>query len=505
MADLSFFMDKLRVFFKYISTNKILISVLIFILAIAAFLRFYQIDKLSFWSDELLSVQVAYSTFFSQIWFRNPHMILFNLILSFWVRIFPTTFQEMLRTLPAIFSLLSIPVMFMLGKVMLKDKKEGSIIGLMAAFFVAINSFHIQYAQELRSYSLVFLLTLLSTLFLIKAIEKPKSKIRWLVYSVLIIASFYSHLFSVFILIAHMVSLLILLKNKEFGFPYKYVIASFMSIIVALAPLLLVSYVKRNMQIPWIPELTFNLFLSFLVVLAGNQGMLLLIWYAVLVIAGLFFGFKLLNQQKTFLIKWKIILIVNCLFLPILFTIFISIFRPIFWPRYLLFVMPYLAIIAAMGVFSMMSLKSWKNRNFIAIVALVVFVLLSSIGIKNYFLNYNKEDFRGVAKLISKRCVNSLRVYYPFWINNAFTYYNPSSKSQIAWSSDLGEQYSFKEITSRISNKYNSACLIISVAHLNTAPKNQNLSEVQSFLFKKFSNRYEINYYQFIVYIYSKY
>lgn len=498
-------MDKLRVLFRHIFSNKTTIIALIFIIGIAAFLRFYQIDKLSFWSDELLSVQVAFSTFFSQIWFRNPHMILFNLILWFWVRMFPSISGEMLRILPAIFSVLSIPVMFLLGKAILRDKKEASLIGLMTAFFLAINAFHIQYAQELRSYSLIFLLTSLSTLFLIKAIEKPKSKARWLAYSVTIIASIYSHLFSIFILIAHIVSLLILLKNKKIRFPYKPVIISFTSIIVILTPLILVSYFKRNMQIPWIPELTFDLFLSFLVALAGNQGVSLLILYLLLVVLGLFLGNRFLNQQKIFLTRWKTILIANCLFLPILFTIFISIFRPIFWPRYLLFVMPYLAIFAAIGLLSITSLKSWRNRNYLVIIILIVFILLSSIGIKNYFLNYNKEDFRGVAELMSKRCVNSLRVYYPFWINNAFAYYNSSLKSQIAWFSESGEQYSFKEVSSHISNEYDSACLIISIAHLNTVPKNQHISEIQNFLFKKFSNRYEINYYQFIVYFYSRY
>jgi uncharacterized membrane protein len=113
----------------------------------------------------------------------DPNMAFFDLIAHFWENIFPNASDGMLRVLPAIFSILSIPVVFLLGKEIENNKDISTKIGLLSALLVSLNAFHINYAQFYRSYSLVFLLTSLSTLLLIMAIkntlEKSKSFNYW--------------------------------------------------------------------------------------------------------------------------------------------------------------------------------------------------------------------------------------------------------------------------------------------------------------------------------------
>lgn len=507
-------MGKLKLLYARIPQNLIPGLILAFIIGLAIILRFYQIDKLSFWYDELISAHMAhldFNSFIDWVRLRDVHMILSNFLLWLWVRIFPTTIGEILRILPAIISVLSIPVVFLLGRAMVSDRKIANVVGLFAAFFVSINAYHIQYAQDLRAYSLVFLLTTLSTLLLVMAINKPNSKLRWFGYAVTITASIYSQFFAVLVLISQLFSLVILLRNKKFRFILRSVFGSFLIILVFLTPLILVAYEQRNLyNLTWIPATNVQLFLIFFEELVGKQGILLVILYLFLAVLGILIDANWKKGQKDALNEWRLVLIVSCFLLPIALTLLISNIRPIFWPRYLLLTLPYLAILAAMGLSFMVSLKRLKYRTFFVGIILIIFILLSGIGIKNYFENYQKEDFRGVAGLLQKRCMNSLRVYYPYLINDSVIYYNPLLASQLNWSSGLADiyihnkPYSFKKGMEYVSNNYDSVCLTINLTRLYLRPKNQPLPEIQSFLQKKFPIVTKNNFFQFIVYFYSK-
>src|SRR5579862_1541643 len=130
---------------------------------LAAFLSLHQIGRLSFWNDELFTV-----------WHVNlgmramrANMSLYYLLVHVWMTLFSEASEGTLRTLSAIFFVFCIPAVFLLGRTVSNGKRAATATGLLAALLMAINAYAIQYAQELRSYSMVTLFAILSTFFLI--------------------------------------------------------------------------------------------------------------------------------------------------------------------------------------------------------------------------------------------------------------------------------------------------------------------------------------------------
>ena len=78
-------------------------------------------------------------------------MGVYFLLLHFWLMLGSSL--GFLRGLSVLFSVATIPVIYALGA-----RLFGRNAGLIAAWLLAINAFHIRYAQEIRGYAMVALL-----------------------------------------------------------------------------------------------------------------------------------------------------------------------------------------------------------------------------------------------------------------------------------------------------------------------------------------------------------
>jgi len=117
----------------------------ILILAIALsglLLRLHGLDFHDLWHDEAWSIFISNNI---QFYLSRP---LFYTILRFWIKIFGLS--EFSARFPAlIFSVLSIPAVYILGK-----KLFDSRVGIISAALIALSPFQIWYAQEARVYSM---------------------------------------------------------------------------------------------------------------------------------------------------------------------------------------------------------------------------------------------------------------------------------------------------------------------------------------------------------------
>ena len=201
-------------------------------------------------------------------------------------------------------------------------------------------------------------------------------------------------------------------------------------------PIAIIAYIKEPGQISWISFPTYESVKSFLVEITGNQGTSLLALYLLFQFVGFLFGEGLGGQRTE--AKWKLVLMVDCFILPIGTALVISkIITPIFLDKYLLYVMPYLAILAANCIVTIASLGLQSERFrllsvSIGIGALALFIMFSDQGIRSYFDDYQKSDWRGATQFLTARCSESLRLYYPTYMNLPVLYYNPALDSQVA-------------------------------------------------------------------------
>lgn len=154
---------------KRILTQNKYIPLLASVLALGAFFRIFKLGNFDFWYDEALNILQARNLggiFLLQD--NNPP--LYSAFLHFWERLSGAFYPEFWLRLPsAIFSLVSIYMIFALGKLLFTRR-----VGLISAFLLAISPFHIHYAQEVRMYSLLVLLNLCAVYFLIRAVRDSR-------------------------------------------------------------------------------------------------------------------------------------------------------------------------------------------------------------------------------------------------------------------------------------------------------------------------------------------
>jgi len=103
------------------------------------------------------------------------------------------TAEWWMRILPIIFALATVYVVYLFGKNVFKSER----IGILAAILLAVSPFHVWYSQELRSYSLLVMLTTLSVYFFLKK--------KWKLYSLINILAFFTNYVYIFVILAEFV------------------------------------------------------------------------------------------------------------------------------------------------------------------------------------------------------------------------------------------------------------------------------------------------------------
>jgi mannosyltransferase len=141
--------------------------ILLIILALAAFLRFYLLDGQSFWNDEGNSARIAERSLqlITEGAAGDIHPPLYYYLLHFWRDVFGSS-EAALRSLSALLGVALVGLTFLVGR-----KVFGAGVGLLAAFLVAINPFQIYYSQEARMYMLLAVIGAAATFFLLRLLE----------------------------------------------------------------------------------------------------------------------------------------------------------------------------------------------------------------------------------------------------------------------------------------------------------------------------------------------
>jgi hypothetical protein len=175
------------------------------VLLLAAGLRFHQLGAQSLWNDEGNSVvQAGRSlTDIAEHAARDIHPPGYYLLLSGW-RALAGDSEFALRMLSSLASVVSVALAFSLGR-----RLFSPWAGLLAALFVALNTFSIYYAQEARMYALLALLGAAGMWALVGLVRRPGW--RWAVALGLVnAAGLYTHYAYPFLILAQ--GLLVLVR-----------------------------------------------------------------------------------------------------------------------------------------------------------------------------------------------------------------------------------------------------------------------------------------------------
>ncbi len=311
----------------------------------AASLRFLFLVQKPFWFDECFSVEVArlsWHDFGRLLWRREANMSLYYLMLRGWLHFGSSPF--LIRSLSVIFSLASLPAVFWLA-----SKVFDRRVGLIAVALLSCNAYSIRYAQEARSYSLFVFLAALSSGFFVAALQEP-SRRRRVGYVLASILAVYAHLYTLLLLGAQWLSLRRTTASRSFR-------GAWIWIGVTSLPLVVFAAKTGAGPIRWIQRPGLHDLLDFGDRLSGNDGVVLLLLYAVACLAAIvpLKGSAQFFRGDARWEVWRLRFLLSWLILPVAFTLLLSMARPIFLGRYFNFCLPALLILAASGLASLRS------------------------------------------------------------------------------------------------------------------------------------------------------
>lgn len=168
-------------------TNLVLLTVsaVVFIFA-----RFWRLTSACLWFDEIFSIHAARHSWHEIFQFAAADLIhppLFYVLLKMWIAIGGES-VFWVRLLPALLSIITIVPFLLLGR----ELRLAPIEATMSLLFVAVNGYLIKYAQEVRMYSLLFLLGTASLWLFFSLRNRPTGR-RWITFGIVSFLLVYTH------------------------------------------------------------------------------------------------------------------------------------------------------------------------------------------------------------------------------------------------------------------------------------------------------------------------
>tara|TARA_Y100000310_G_scaffold345688_1_gene468298 strand:- start:3074 stop:4213 length:1140 start_codon:yes stop_codon:yes gene_type:complete len=362
------------------------LKILFLILLVALALRVYKLDDKEFGTDEEWTLehtsQILEGSFFENAGTHAHPPLFYTIISPFWA--LSNHSIMLLRSLMVLFSLISISLVFFIGR-----KFFGENISLLAAALLAFSPFHLMYSQHLRSYIFIMSIALIA-IFVLYNFLKTASKKSLALLTFLYICLFYLHTLTAFFVVSQFLIIGILLLAKKTKVKMKHVFISGVITIVGWLfwlPIFMQQF-THNITDGAIKTLTTlnplhipNVFYKYAVGVdvssASQVNSFFVFGLALILILLMFFGcFKLFQKSKLDFFIWC-----GSLFLPIIGLAIVGVFFPIFSFRYVSYLVPIFMLLVAKGF---LSIPSKKTRSVLILVTFIIWFLI----LKFYWVSF---------------------------------------------------------------------------------------------------------------------
>jgi len=374
--------------------------ILIIIILIGVFFRFYQINYEDLWIDEIFSFWIAdpkisFFETFERHYSIEQIPILFNIILKFFYSIFGYDIKVG-RYFIALLSSLSIIYCFVISR-----EFKNSEFKLIFIFLVSFNIFLIKYSQELRPYSLIVLLFILSLLYFFRCLNNPDYFINHFFFTFFITLLIFSHPFSFILFFAIIVFILFNFFSKKHNL--KKLNWSLLISVVFIIFYYSIYFKNLNELTSWIPNLELKFFTNFFFSKFFGSRLLGLIHLCVLIYLIFRYRLILINSKKFFFL---FVIIFLTYFLPIVFSL---IFKNILIDRYIIFVIIPVLLLTTNLIY-LIKQKFLKNFLLWLFFLLTVLNFSTENNFKQLYENVNKSkpDFKTVLLKISNSDIKNL-------------------------------------------------------------------------------------------------
>jgi mannosyltransferase len=382
------------------------------ILLMAAALRFYHLGAQSLWNDEGTTVALVQRDIPTIL--RNAaadiHPPLYYLVLHAWIKV--TGISEFaVRAFSALAGVGLVLAIYLLGRALLRRD-----IALLAALYTGLAPFQVYYAQETRMYLWATLLGALSWLAFVK-LTKPVSQTplqRWswgwaCAYLVISSAATYSHYLLFAVILSQNAAFFYLWlrqgKQRQMTWLGRWIVLQFV-LVLAYVPWLILSW---HTLIGWPAvgaALTFGQFIS-------RTGQILAFGVTIpqrtlvasigLTLLALAVIIPLLTRQRGAWLLWLYLVV------PLLTLLALSIRRPLYEDKFLLFSSPAYILLLATATVQLAERagitlhKRWLGW-FLSSLLLAGIITTSLVSLLHLYYDptYFRDDYRGIVAFIQR-------------------------------------------------------------------------------------------------------
>lgn len=371
---------------------------LIFVISLLALiLRVWGISSKEFWYDEAYTGILANLPFnqFTEALKYDIHPPLYITILRSWISVFGNS-DLAIRMFSVFSGVLLVPASYFLASSLNIAKKRPSVKFIVPLIF-AVNPFFVEYSKEARDYSLTALMFSLLFIFYYSASKTRHINLKWIVTSLIIVATFLTHYLTIIGIIFLFLFDLFFANKKSLVktlLVYLTTFGIFSAFMVLYLPTLLTQY-QNAPFLWWIPilqpqRLATTVYIFLFGVKTNSLGVppaLGLSFYiqpetlgfVILILFTLGLGYFFGKKYRLF--KKDLILLIFVSILPILTVMALQIFnKRLFLERYLT---PYAVIFIVLCITLSLNLKRVYKYSFFTLYIFISLYLITTIHYEN--------------------------------------------------------------------------------------------------------------------------
>ncbi len=370
-------------------------------------LGFLFLGRKSIWLDEAFSVAAArlsWGDLFALLWDSQANAGLYYVLLHPWLVFGEDEFA--VRSLSVLFAAATMPFFYALGA-----RLFGRPTAVVASVLLALNASFVTYAQEARTYTLVVFLVVLSSYLLLLLLERPTPLVQT-GYVIVTALAVYAHFLAALVAVAHALALLV---SQRPVFGVRRIVLTYSLWLVLVSPIALYVLGRDIGQLEWLarPDLL-DVAAAFAVLSGGRAAVFGYFVISALALLALWRSRGGLGGLRR---DWPFVFVLTWLLVPVTVSLAVSLVKPVFLGKYVLFTMPALVLLAAVGVTSL----GTRRRATIALTALVALAVLE---LGRWYLTFDKSEWRDAAHytVAESRPGDRIAFYQPY-VRLPFEYY----------------------------------------------------------------------------------
>jgi mannosyltransferase len=351
----------------------------------------------SLFLDESVSATLAtapWHRFENVVSHREANMALYYLLLRGWVVLGHS--EIALRSLSVLLAVGALWVVIILTRELF-----GRRIALVAGLLMAVNPLYVQFAQDVRGYSLALLLVSASCYFFVRGVRSSGQPLRfcWVAYTLVTALAAYSNFWAALVPIGQALSLAFLPTER---IPWRRLLTAAAALVVLLVPLGLLIQSTDNAGVNWAAGTSAgHVFTRIRSTVPHSVLDLLVLLAAVGVVVTVLLTRRVPRIGKLYDREWSVCFTACWLVVPVAAVIMLSLVdRPLFVLRYLMVSLPPAFILGAVVIVRVWSLRR-RGATIVAAGLLVLAVAVSAVWLAKWYSEGGPQDFRSPVAYIA--------------------------------------------------------------------------------------------------------